>query len=142
MGTLTKIALCFAILLLPVSAVIKLGVSSTDAAYEPSNVGVIGLRYMHQRGAMSTVVEVYPNTPAEAAGVIPGDRIVSVEGIDITKYNADQVYELISGIPGSPIDLTMMRCQGGCRTFDITLRRIDMNAIASDTVFKIYKYGL
>ncbi len=142
MGVFRIALLAFAVSLVPVSAAFKLGASTVDADYAPSNVGVIGLRYMHQRGSMSTVVEVYPNTPAQQAGLIPGDRIVAVEGIDITQYNADQVYQLIGGMPGTPITLTMMRCQHGCRSFDTTLTRVDMNAIASENVFKIYKYGL
>lgn len=142
MGVFRIAVLAFALSLAPVSAAFKLGASTLDADYAPSNVGVIGLRYMHQRGAMSTVVEVYPNTPAQSAGLRIGDRMVAVEGIDITKYDANQVYELIAGVPGAPVTLTMMRCTHGCQSFDVTLTRVDMNAIASDDVFKIYKYGL
>jgi len=142
MGVLRIAIVLLALFISPVHAAFKLGASTEDADYAPSNVGVIGLRYMHQRGSMSTVIEVYPNTPAASAGLVPGDRIVAVEGEDISKYDANQVYALISGVPGTPITLTMMRCNRGCRSFDTTLNRIDMNAIASDNIFKIYKYGL
>ncbi len=137
-----RIAIFLLALCMPAQAAFKLGANSEDSDFAPSNVGVIGLRYMHQRGSMSTVIEVYPNTPSATAGLRVGDRIVAVEGMNITQYDANQVYQLISGLPGQPITLTMMRCDQGCHSFDTKLTRIDMNAIASDNVFKIYKYGL
>ncbi len=137
-----KLALLLVILALPVSAAYKLSASSLDADYVPSNVGIIGLRYIHKQGSLSEVVQVYPNTPAEAAGLVPGDRIVAVDGLDIRRYDANQVYELISGLPGQAVALTMMRCDSACRSFPVRLVRIDMNAIASDSIFKIYRYGL
>lgn len=119
----------------------KLGVSHSEVDFEPSNVGVVGLRYLHKRGSMSTVVEVYPHTPAEEAGIIPGDKIVSVDGIDISRYDANQVYELIAGNPGSTINLSFLRCNYNCHRFQTDLVRMDMNELASRRVFEVYKYG-
>ena len=90
---------------------------------------------------MSNVIDVYPNTPAAQAGVRVGDRIVEVDGMNIMPFDADQVFALIAGYPGQPVHLKLLRCDSRCRTYEINLTRMDMNQIASDNIFKIYKYG-
>lgn len=124
----------------------KLGVEDGLSTFEPSNIGIIGVKYLHRAGEMSTIIAVYPHTPAESSGVLVGDRLLSVDGVNILNFNADQVYAMIAGRPGEPISLRLMRCQGastnGCRTFNLSLKRMDMNEIASDNVYKVYRYGL
>jgi C-terminal processing protease CtpA/Prc len=124
----------------------KLGVEEGLSTFEPSNIGIIGVKYLHRVGEMSTIIAVYPHTPAESAGVLVGDKLLSVDGVNIMNFNADQVYAMIAGRPGEPIDLKLMRCPvgagAGCRTFNVNLQRMDMNEIASDNVYKVYRYGL
>jgi C-terminal processing protease CtpA/Prc len=122
----------------------KLGVEEGLSKFEPSNIGIIGVKYLHKIGEMSTIIAVYPNTPAESAGVLVGDKLLSVDGVNIMNFNADQVYAMIAGRPGEPINLKLMRCPAGlgCRTLNINLKRMDMNEIASDNVYKVYRYGL
>ena len=121
----------------------KLSVANSDASFVPSDVGIIGVKYLHHKGDMSTVIEVYPHTPAESAGVIVGDRVLEVDGLNIMAYDADQVFAMIAGRPGEPVRLKLMRCSGtsACRAYDVNLVRMDMNQLASDKVFQIYKYG-
>jgi C-terminal processing protease CtpA/Prc len=133
--------LCFSAVA-PLSAAFRLSADSANYEYTPSNIGIVGLRYLHQRGSLSTVVEVYPGTPAAEAGIREGDRIVKVEGVDIKPFDADGVYQAMAGLPGQPVKLEMMRCDPRCQNFIINLTRIDMNAVASENVFRVYKYGL
>jgi C-terminal processing protease CtpA/Prc len=125
----------------------KLSVQDTHSGFAPSNVGIIGVKYLHRSGEMSTVIDVYPNTPAEAAGIHVGDRILEVDGTNIIPFTADQVFSVIAGNPGVPVALKMMRCDHdygtdlGCRTYMVNLQRIDMNELASDNVYRVYKYG-
>ena len=122
----------------------KLGVQDTSTSYEPSNIGIIGVKYLHRQGEMSTIIAVYPNTPASAAGIMVGDKLLAVDGASIINFTADQVYAVIAGRPGEPVSLKLMRCpEGGaygCRTYYRNLKRMDMNEIASDNVFNIYRY--
>ena len=124
----------------------KLGVQDTASSFVPSNIGIIGVKYLHRMGEMSTIIAVYPHTPAEAAGIQLGDRLLTVDGVNIMNFTADQVYAMIAGRPGEPVDLKLMRCAGdgafGCRTYTLNLKRMDMNEIASDNVYKVYKYGI
>lgn len=125
----------------------KLSAEDTQSAFTPSNVGIIGIKYLHKPGEMSTVIEVYPHTPAEAAGVQVGDRILEVDRTNIIPFTADQVFAVIAGRPGVPVELKMMRCTRdygthlGCHTYMVNLQRMDMNELASDKVFHVYKYG-
>lgn len=122
----------------------KLNVEESTATFKPSNVGIIGMKYLHKPGSMSTVVEIYPHTPAERAGIRVGDRLLAVNGANIIPYNSDQVFAMIAGLPGAPIRLQFMRCNNygsNCYTFDKELIRMDMNQLNSDRVYQIYKYG-
>ncbi len=129
----------------PQQSSFKLSAQNTETGFVPSNVGIIGVKYLHKKGDMSTVIDVYPHTPAEAAGVRVGDRVVEVDGTNIMAFDADQVFAMIAGYPGQPVRLKLMRCAGGtmgaCRAYEVNLVRMDMNELASDNVFKIYKYG-
>ena len=127
-----------------VPSAFKLRVENSAATVVPSDVGIIGGKYLHRKGDMSTVIEVYPHTPAERAGVQVGDRVLEVDGLNIMAFDADQVFAMIAGRPGEPVRLKLMRCAGlagACRAYDVNLTRMDMNELASDQVFKIYKYG-
>lgn len=123
----------------------KLGVEDTVSSYAPSEIGIIGVKYLHRIGEMSTIIAVYPNTPAEAAGIRVGDKLLAVDGVNIMNYTADQVFAAIAGRPGEPVNLKLMRCPNnmpyGCNTYYKSLKRMDMNAIASDNVFRVYRYG-
>ncbi|MDA1020895.1 MAG: PDZ domain-containing protein [Cyanobacteria bacterium] len=125
----------------------KLNAVSSDAVFAPSDVGIIGVKYLHRRGEMSNVIDVYPHTPAAAAGVRIGDQIIEVDHMNIMPFDADQVFSLIAGSPGEPVHLKLMRCDSNhgsysaCRPYEINLKRMDMNQLASDNVFHVYKYG-
>lgn len=120
----------------------KLYADSETAAYEKSNRGILGIKYLHQKNKNSVVIAVYPNTPADKAGIMVGDQIIAVDGINVMPYDADHVFTLIDGRPGTLVSLNMLRCNPQCKPFQIRLTRMDMNEINSDNVFKIYRYGL
>jgi C-terminal processing protease CtpA/Prc len=120
----------------------RLYADSETAAYEKSNRGILGVKYLHQKNKNSVVISVYPNTPAERAGIQVGDQIIAVDGINVMPYDADHVFSLIDGLPGSPVTLSMLRCTAQCRPYQARLVRMDMNELNSDNIFKIYKYGL
>ncbi|MCE2928661.1 MAG: PDZ domain-containing protein [Candidatus Caenarcaniphilales bacterium] len=119
----------------------ELGVQDQATTYQPSNIGIIGIRYLHRPGETSTVIEVYPHTPAAEYGIRVGDKILEVNGINVRSLTADDVYALIAGRPGEAVNLKFMRCGLSCQSFSTTMRRMDMNEVASDQVFRIYRYN-
>ncbi|NLC38595.1 MAG: PDZ domain-containing protein, partial [Clostridia bacterium] len=76
---------------------------STDQVY--SGVGL----QVETRDGYITVVKVFPDTPAEKVGLRPGDRIVSVNGLDVRGKAQGEVVELIRGEPGTVVLLGISR---------------------------------
>ncbi len=69
---------------------------------------------------------VFPNTPAERAGLRAGDAIVAVDGTDVSTLTAEQVTPLVRGKEGTPVRLTIQR-PGEPAPRDITITREVIN---------------
>ena len=67
------------------------------------------------------VASVYPDTPALAAGLRRGDRVISVDGKATTGQTHDQIISSIRGPEGTPVTLTIQRA--GVADFDVTIVR-------------------
>lgn len=74
--------------------------------------------------------EVFPNSPAEQAGLLRGDYIVSVEGSEVAPGNIDAVVEKILGPEGTSVTVGFRR---GSETFDKKMdrQRIQIPVVAS-----------
>lgn len=59
--------------------------------------------------ARVTVTAVFRGTPAEGVGMLVGDRIVWVEGIDARDWTLDQARDSIRGDPGSVVQIRVAR---------------------------------
>jgi carboxyl-terminal processing protease len=59
------------------------------------------------------VRETVPGGPADAAGVLPGDYVVAVDGQDVSHLGVEVVQELLRGEPGSAISLQVRRPSTG-----------------------------
>ena len=81
--------------------------------------GGIGAR---MRGPQATVIEVFPDTPAERGGLRPGDVIVGVDDQPTTDMRLDEVVNLVRGPEGSPVRLRVQRA-GSDQVDEITLTR-------------------
>lgn len=66
--------------------------------------------------------EVFPGTPAEKAGLKPGDALLAVDGVDVTNQAADQIVLLVRGPEGTTLRLTIQR-PGEAAPRDITITR-------------------
>lgn len=126
-------------------AAYQLGAQHTDASYSKSNKGVIGIRFEKIQGDASParIVEVYPGTPADRAGIREGDSLGAVDGIAVAPLSVNQIYSLIAGPPGTPRQLGIERCFGwnNCQRQIVPVTLMDMNQIPSDNIFRIYRYG-
>jgi C-terminal processing protease CtpA/Prc len=49
------------------------------------------------------VREVFPGSPAEAAGLEPGDVVVAVDGVDVAEMTEAEYLEAIDGPEGTPV---------------------------------------
>lgn len=83
-----------------------------------------------------TISEPYEGFPAQKAGLIPGDKILEVNGVDAKNKNTAEVSELLKGQPGSTITLVIER-EGEEKPLEKKLIRekIKLDNIPYHTVF-------
>lgn len=73
-------------------------------------------------GDYLTIISPIPNTPAERAGLRSGDKIVAIDGEDMTGIDSAIVHKKVLGPAGSPVILTILR-ENAEAPFDVTIVR-------------------
>jgi len=71
--------------------------------------GGIGMRIEEQPGKGVVIVVVFPNTPAEAAGIREGDIIVGIDTLVVRGWNSRRVADSLTGTPGTKVNVTFAR---------------------------------
>ena len=86
---------------------------------------------------MVTITEPYEGFPAQKSGLIPGDAILEINGVDATGKNTSAISELLKGQPGSTIEIKIKR-EGFDKPLNKTLIRekIKIDNIPYHTVFE------
>jgi carboxyl-terminal processing protease len=72
------------------------------------NYGGLGIR-IDQKEEWITVVQTLPNTPAERAGLRPGDLLIEVDGESMRGWNPDKAVRVLRGPKGTAVDLKVRR---------------------------------
>lgn len=90
---------------------------------QPADDGYGGIGVTLGSGGDGTAIgAVYADSPAARAGLLPGDRVLAVDGSDVTARDAKVVAALLRGAVGTPVQLTIQRPgEGAPRT--LTLAR-------------------
>lgn len=103
--------------------------TETDGNY----VG-IGI-YMLQNTKDNTIVILTPieNSPAEKAGILPGDIIKKVDGVEYTGEDFEKIATYIKGKEGTTVKLEIER-DGKELTFEIERKNIDLYPIKSEVL--------
>ena len=83
----------------------------------------------------ATVVTPMPGSPAESYGVLPGDVIMSVDGVDVRDENLRDVINRIRGEYGTVVRLGILRSGSDLIYIDVTRGRI-LNETVTTDVFK------
>jgi carboxyl-terminal processing protease len=91
----------------------------TSTTGELEGVG-IEIDYNEARGL--TVVTPLQDTPAWLGGVLPGDKIVKINGTATEKMNSDEARLMIKGPPDTSVTLTLQH-EGDDKTVEVTLKR-------------------
>lgn len=93
------------------------------------------------RDGLLTVISPIEGSPAEEAGMKPGDVIVSIDGRDMDKTNAVEALGLIRGRRGTRITLSVRRDgEEEVRDFAIVRRMIRLRSVESRLVEKNVGY--
>jgi carboxyl-terminal processing protease len=82
--------------------------SERFATSSTGRYGGIGMQIEQQQGNI-VVVRVFPNTPAEQAGIVEGDRIIGVGDSSTSGWSTSAVSEALTGPPGTKVSARFAR---------------------------------
>ena len=80
--------------------------------------GWIGVQYERDPGGVFVVKQVFPGSPAQTAGIQPGDALLALEGVAMTAENDKKIGEMRQSMkPGTKVTYTIRR---GATAKDLT----------------------
>ncbi len=91
----------------------------------------IGSVILEKPGKGVYISEPYEGSPAQEAGLRPGDHIIMVDNDTVTTWHSAQVSEKLKGQAGTPVKVVVNRpyVSDSILTFDITRRKIQLPAV-------------
>ena len=106
--------------------IMKVGIDAMLATLDPftnyfSESQIEGWRFRNEEGEASSglkvkkidmdlvITRIIEDSPAHSAGLKVGDKIISVNGETTEKRTAEDVMDIISGIPGSEMNIDIVR---------------------------------
>lgn len=89
--------------------------------------------YMAQNTKDNTIVVISPikYSPAEEAGILPGDIIKKIDGVEYNGESMEAAANNIKGVEGSTVKLEIQRGQE-IKEFEITRKKITTNPVVSE----------
>ncbi|WP_298727560.1 S41 family peptidase [uncultured Ferrovibrio sp.] len=85
--------------------------------------GGLGIEVTQENGLIK-VVSPIDDTPAQRAGILPGDLITHLDGDPVMGKSLQESIEKMRGTPNTPIVLTIRRgVEGSAKTFDVKITR-------------------
>jgi carboxyl-terminal processing protease len=84
-----------------------------------------------------TVVAPLKNSPAERAGILPGDIILKIDDTPTTKMKAEQAVKFIRGKKGTEVRLLIERPNKGSKPFEVKIVRDTIQIPTIDTELKV-----
>jgi len=83
------------------------------------------------------IVAPYRDSPAEKAGIQPGDIIIAVEGESTEGWTADQAVERIRGPKGTTVTLTVRHPNGVEETITVTRGEIPLESVFLEPILEV-----
>ena len=78
--------------------------------------------YVDTKGEYLTVISPIKGSPAEQAGLRPGDQVIAIDGVDMTGTLPEQARQRVLGPDGTQVTLTILR-KDVEQPFDVTITR-------------------
>ena len=72
-----------------------------------------------------TVISPVPDSPSDIVGLMPGDKIIAINGDDAYKITKDEVFKKLRGKKNTKVTITISRI-GASAPFDVTIIRDDI----------------
>ncbi len=97
--------------------------ATTELAGSYEGIGA----YVDTSGDYLTITSPIPGSPADKAGLRPGDQIVKIDGQDMTGVNAEVAHQKVLGPAGTTVHLTIKRAgEVALLEFDIVRAKINI----------------
>ena len=94
----------------------------------------IGVTIVYREDGYIDIQKVEPDSPAQEAGIQPGDILIGVEGADVATLTMDEVKNRVRGEKGTQVQLQLRR---GEQTLDVAVYRKEIQTIvASGTMLE------
>lgn len=84
--------------------------------------GIGIMMQVDQTDKLITAVQVFENSPAEKAGLLPKDKIIEAEGVALSADNFDEAPKIIRGEAGTIVNIKVFRPSEN-RTKDLAITR-------------------
>jgi len=85
----------------------------------------IGVRVMTEADGLLTMIEVFDQSPAKLAGVLPGDKVVTVDGKEVAGLDEDVIISMIRGEENTIVKISMFRTSiNKVVDFEITRKKL------------------
>lgn len=81
-----------------------------------------------------TVIAPLPDSPAEKAGLLAGDTILAVDGVNVSTLNLDQVIDKIRGKQGTTVQISIQRGKDEPKTYSIVRQTISVDSVTAKVV--------
>ena len=78
--------------------------------------------YVDLDGEFLTIISPIEGSPAEAAGLKPGDAIIAIDGVDMVGFTPEEVRQKVLGPAGTEVKLTVNR-EGESEPLEFTVTR-------------------
>ena len=93
-----------------------------DFKPDPYEFCSVGIQFAKQ-GNQFLVVSVWDGSPAARAGLLRGDQILKIQGMEASGVSREKLAKLLHGPKGSVVSLVIQR---GSQTFELPLRREEL----------------
>ncbi len=94
----------------------------------------VGMEVGYKDGFL-TVIAPLPGTPAERAGILTGDQILSIDGIGTDTLSLEQAIKKIRGAKGTKVEFSLHRGkETEAREVTVTRDTIKVNSVTSKTI--------
>lgn len=89
--------------------------------------------YVDLDGQYLTIISPIEGSPAEAAGLKPGDAIIAIDGVDMLGFTPEEARQKVLGPAGTEVELTIARDgESETLTFVITRARIVVPSVTGE----------
>jgi carboxyl-terminal processing protease len=75
------------------------------------------------------IVNVIQGSPASKAGIRKGDAIVAVDGQSTTAISTDKAADMLKGVEGSTVDVTLRSPDGATRVVRVVRQRVEVPSV-------------